>query len=414
MDSFIYTLIKILKFFIKPFRKQDYSANEPIILDMQNSMKPKKYSVAEAIVKATEIAESLISPLGEFHWRGLSNPDKVGIGSNGKFHAHEQGDATLHTGSYLASLAYKYKNLRDSETLESIFKILEYFEYHIQSNGCMGRNFVKDEFYLKFPKSEQNGSGSYNLFNEAEAAHYSMRYRKVIINSEVYWQRYDVSVDAISHALFGLFSVYKFVPNLRDRVKPIILSQYNYYKKTDWKIIDDEGNRVRYGDHSPSINFFSRVNELIFEFVETGKIEWSWWDKAVINGVPSYIGGLNVNYFNSFINICQLLVLHEMGVDVKKAISRLRDEMIEFDDNWLLNSAYSYITGQSVKRCEDLSEWYLNYGHPKGTILSNKIVPQYLRDGYNKWEFTPNRSMVVRYGDEITGNHDLLLAYWVR
>lgn len=415
MDTLVYYFIQLIRLFILPFRSKDIY-NDEAIKSVKSAYPKKTNSVIDSVKIAQENSEKLISPLGEFHWRGLYHPDKLSIGSGGNFHSNEQGDATLHTGSYLGSQAFRYKNSQSETTLSVIDSLLKYFELHQEVNGGgLGRMFVKDEFYQKFPKEEQNGvSKDYNVFNEAEASKFSQRYRPFIYKNEKYWQRYDISVDAISHALFGLFMTYKFVPKFKERVKSIILNQYNYYKKTNWQIIDEEGRVVRYGNHSGKINFFSRVNELIFEYVETGECKATLKDKILINGIPSYIRGLKINYFNSFINICQLISLHEIGVDVVNGITRLKYELQEFDDNYLVHSAYSYITKNKTICCWNLEEWGLNYGHPSGTYYSTEIVPQYLRNGYNKWEFSPNRCLVYKNGDEMTGNHDLLLAFWMR
>lgn len=414
MDTIIYYLIQILKFIVLPFRQKSFKTNEEAVKRTEQLYPKKSYRVQEAVRIAQENSEKLISPLGEFHWRGLFHPDKLHIGSGGEFHSNEQGDATLHTGSYLASQVFRYKATNDDKIIPIISLLLNYFELHQRyNNGGLGRMFVKDKFYQQFPKEEQNGiSKDYNVFNEGEASKFSQRYRPFVYNGEKYWQRYDISVDAISHALFGLFMTYLFVPSQKERAKDIILLQYEYYRRSDWKIIDEEGRVVRYGNHSTKINFFSRINELIFQYVEKGTVTPTWKDMMVINGIPSYLKGLRINYFNSFINICQLLSLHEMGIDVRKGVSRLRKEMSE-GDNWLLNSVYHYITKDKIKCCWDLEEWCLNYGHPAGTLYSERIVSQHVRNGYNKWEFSPNRCLFYTNGTELTGNHDLLLAYWI-
>lgn len=356
-------------------------------------------------------SKELISELGEYHWRGLCHPDKNSIGNCGKFHSNEQGDATFQTGVYLMSLAWKYKNTKDSEILLNIEKLLAYYELHQSlNNGGLARSFVADEYYQKFPESEKNGT---DIFQIPEVPGNHMRYRSFIKNGKTYWQRYDMSVDAVSHATAGLYWIYKFTP-YSDRAKNILKKQYDFYIANNWQIKDDSGNILRFGLHDPSINYFSRVNKIIYEKIVNNSDIYTSVDSAVLNSISAYNKELRTNYFNSYVAFTQYLVLNDIGKDIKTGVKKLWNQ-VEGDDNFFANGIYNYIYGNNEKiLLKNFPYWNITYGHSIGTRVYDYSVPLRIRKAYNKWEFSPFESYVIKLNnDDMTGNVDFLQAYWL-
>jgi hypothetical protein len=272
---------------------------------------------------------------------------------------------------------------------------------------------VLDKFYSQFPKSEQNGDVVLGFFKESAPGKGTMRWTPFEHNGEKYWLRTDVSVDAISFASMGCYWVWKNFPQFKDRVKNILKSQYYYYLKTQWKILDDKNKLVRYGNHSSLINPLSKTNELIFEKIANDKeVRLSVPYLDFINSVPSYIKELRTNYFNSFIGASQLLILTDMGFNVKQAAKLLYEE-VKDDRNYYINAIYKKLTGTQVPTAKDQKTWILNTGHPKGTLEATFSTPDHIKPNYCRWELEPKKSCIIKIGDEITGNHDLLMAYYL-
>jgi len=379
-----------------------------IIESIKKNIKSVILPTHQAIRVVENNIPSLISELGEFHWRGLAHPDKESIGSFGEFHANEQGDATLQTGVLLVGLAWKNKNLPSRNNLENIKKILKYFQLHQENNfGGLGRSFVLDEFYQKLPESEQNGKGR---VKSSSPINY-MRYRKININNKSYWQRYDISVDDITHAIAGLYWVYKLVPEYSEVAKEILNRQYDFLERHKWKLLDDDGYPMMFGNHSPSSNNLSRVNKIILEYVYNGKIIFDAKDDLFLSSVPSYIKDTKTEYSKCFADIQQILIMHNMSIPIKKRAEILKKELS--DNNLFFNAVYNKVCNGDLPVAKNQPTWVLNTGHPSGILYGRGSVPMHLRRGYCRWEFAPNHSCLGKTGTELTGNSDLLLAYYI-
>ena len=131
-----------------------------------------------------------------------------------------------------------------------------------------------------------------------------------------------------------------------------------------------------------------------------------------INSIPSYIKDLRTNYFNCFIGSSQLLILNDMGFNVKEGTELLYKE-IKDDRNYYVNAVYKKITGKLVPTAKDLKTWILNTGHPGGSIGAMFSTPDHIKPNYCRWELEPKKACLIKTGDEITGNHDFLMAYYL-
>ena len=405
-------LLSIIKWIGSFFRVFDFSKNGYFVMQIADENKKTELPLSKAVEVALDRALSLVSPLGEFHWRGLNHPDKAGIGNVGKWHSNEQGDATFHTGALLCALAWIPEP--NDRVLITIDKIISFFELQQSvTKGSLGREIVLDEFYLKFPKSEQNGDTVVSFFAEGKGGAGHMRWTSFVHNDLKYWLRTDVSVDAISFATMGCYWVWKKFPQFKERVVNILKSQYEYYTKTNWRILDDTGQVVRYGNHSTAINPLSKTNQLIFEKIINGQdVAVSPLFLELANSIPTYVKDLRTNYFNCFIGSSQLLIMDDMGFNVKDGIELLYREVRD-DRNYYINAVYKKITGKFALTAKHLSTWILNTGHPKGSLEATFSTPDHIKANYCRWELEPKRSCLIKIGDEITGNHDLLLAYYL-
>lgn len=397
--SILFFIIKKVILFLEPKQKLTSLEN---IQQISLNKKEVKLSVRSALQLVEYNIENLVSPLGEFHWRGLNHPDKAYLNNKNEFHANEQGDSALHTGVLLMGLCWKYYQTENPMCLVIIKKLIDYFELHQGfNNGGLARSFVKEKFYEKFPDSERNSEKG------------NMRYRRVLIDKEYYWQRYDISIDAISHVIAGVYWAYKYTP-FKKQCLQILTNQLNYYEKSNWRIRDDLGKIVRYGNHDPDTNLFSKINKIILNRIIHGKDYFNIIDNALYNSFPSIIGNSSINYFNSFIDITQILIMSDLGYDVNPRLNILYEE-IKQDDNYFFNSVYNYIKKQNIlKTTQNLKEWVINIGHGYGLLKAKDNVPLNIKRGYFRWEFSPK----VCYdkfaeGNEVTGNSDLLLAYYL-
>jgi hypothetical protein len=369
------------------------------------------YNISNTELLISQNLDRLVSPIGEFHWRGLNHLDKNHINNVNKFHSNEQGDATLHTGVLLKALVWKFHKTKCKVTLGIIHRLLYYFEIHTLNNrGMLGRNFVLKEFYDLFPDYGKNSDGETSAFKDDAGKH--IRYREVSVDGKIYYQRYDISVDAVSHVIAGLYWCNKFIPEYSSRCINILRSIYDYYQTNNWIIKDDNHREVRYGNHHPKINPFSRTNKIILEAVLNNKHIFSFLDYIVFNFLPVYLRRKHVrtHYFNTFIASSQFLILNDLGFNIKRGVKNLHKET-RGDSNLYIQAIYEKIVNKKDILLPE--NWYIAKGHPIGSKNTNFPTVLEKRVGYCLWEFSPFRKTYYRLGDEITGNHDFLLVYWL-
>ncbi len=309
-------------------RSESSSVHEPLI-GARLLLDAPRENPAAVEQRAYENARGLLSPLGQFHFRGLHHPAHrcicksaptltpngrafVGPGppadaslcartppgeqkdehdapnclSNaGRFHFNEEGDASMHTGALLAALAWRYKNHPDPaqrrDTLSTIGRILRYYELLQRHNdGCIGRNFVAADAYERFAPQNRHGTENSassvldDLFGKGKAAKFAKRYRRVELDDArlpsqdrgVYYLRYDVSLDAVVHSVAGLHWITRFTPAPeRERARKVLAAQLEYYERRAWRIAEN-GKMLLHGDHRPDhINPIATAIELILK-----------------------------------------------------------------------------------------------------------------------------------------------------
>ena len=361
-------------------------------------------------------AKRLVSPLGQFHYRGLYEPTSSSRGGSGLFHYGEEGDATYKTGTYLSSLAWKYKNNPSDDVLSQIDKTLLYYEgMQSRLNGWIGRNYVVDSAYQQFLPCEKNGSYT---GSDVAVSCGTYRYKEFTIDGTKYWLRYDNSIDAITHTLMGLHWTARFSPTHTERVKTIMKKLLTYYREVNWTVKDDVGTTLRYGDHTPTLNPVSWTNEAILLYWNGESMKSDSYIKLIADNIITYDGNIvkeeDRNFFNDYMIIKNFHVLHDIGYSTKNGISRLYDQH-KNEYYFLTYSIYKLVhNDQNVVHVKNLFNFPLFNYHCSGDVVVNYIVPLDSRKTYNRWEFSPYRLCIVKLeSQDLSGNTDFLESYWI-
>lgn len=358
-------------------------------------------------------ATSLISPMGQYHYRGLDLP-----GAGGGFHRSEDGDATMQTGVLLQALAWRYKNGSPSQrhdTLAAINAILSYFKYCQDENGgCLARNLVEADAYELFLPQNKSGSGGYRIPDRAGS---HMRYR--LTSDGRYQLRWDVSVDAIVHAVAGLTWVRQFVPAMAPRATVIAWNQLQFYSRSCWMIRDGR-TLLRYGVHSPS--FWNPAGAMIgalLRWLCRGNRTLGPAEQFILRNVRTWVPGLYLskqtrNQYNNYMLLCGLFALY--GAGEKSILPGLR-RMIgenEGEGNGLAE-AIGALVFDLPRGIFYGSQAMPSRGHPTAWEFSPSPVPLHERTGYNWWEVSPYRRAIRQFvsGIGFQGNHAFLQAYWI-
>lgn len=361
-------------------------------------------------------AKTLIGPLGQFEWRGLTHPDKSYIPNTGKFNYNEAGDGTFHTGILLSALAWKYKNdlANQSDVKVQINKILSYYKLHQTYNGGgIGRDFVDNSAYILFPPCEQNG----NVVSSVNQCGV-MRYRKIQINGTDYWQRMDISIDAMLNTSMALYWTYKFVPDSRVDIKIIATAIYNYYIANNWILKDVNGNAMVFGDHTPSDAIpLNRINETILKYLmNESKQSLSGTALSVMNASATYVTGVYLskstrNQFNNYMILQGLHVMKDMGYVIDVGLNNIINEN-SGENNFLANAINNYWYKAGNLTIQNFSYPLLNY-HCASYTSTDYAVDFSNRTGYNMWENSPYRLCLFKTAIELKGNEEVIQAWWL-
>lgn len=361
-------------------------------------------------------AKRLVSPLGQFHYRGLYSPEGVSRGGANQFHFGEEGDATFKTGTYLSALAWKYKNNPNDDVLSQIDKSLAYYEgMQDRLNGWIGRNYVIDKAYQQFIDCEKNGNYT---GSDVSVSCGTYRYKQFTIDGNVYWLRYDNSIDAITHTLMGLHWTARHVPTMQPRAVAIMKKLLVYYRSVNWQIRDDAGTRLRYGDHRPTLNPVAWTNEAILLFWSGEPFKDGSYIATIANNIITYDGLIvekeDRNFFNDLMLVKNFHVLHDLGYETKAGIGRLYNQH-KNEYYFLTYSIYKIVYNDyNVVHVKDLSNWSLFNYHCAGDVQVDYIVPLDSRKTYSRWEFSPYRLCVAKIpSQDLSGNTDFLEAYHI-
>ena len=395
-----------------------------ILLLLLNCTKPKDdkglfllsylYGTSNFNIEQIAYANSkrLVSPLGQFHYRGLYSPNNY---YQGEFHAEEIGDATYKTGTYLSALAWKYKNAPNDDVLSQIDKTLAYYEgMQSRLNGWIGRMYVIDKAYQQFIECEKHGSYT---GSDVTVSCGTYRYKQFTIDGNLYHLRFDNSIDAITHTLMGLHWTARHVPSMKARSVAIMNKLLTYYRSVNWKVRDDVGTQLRYGDHTPTLNPVSWTNEAILMYWNGETAKSGVYIEAIANNIITYDGLIveqqDRNYFNDFMLTKNLHVLYDMGYDTRNGISRLYNQH-KGEYYFLTNSIHKLVNTNTadVIHVKDLFNWSLFNYHCANDVIVDYVVPLDSRKTYSKWEFSPYRLCLLKINSQdLSGNTDFLEAY---
>lgn len=376
--------------------------------------------------KLFDNAVSLISPLGQFHWRGKKLPFTIynlSIIEGDKFHINEEGDALYHSSVLLTSLVFRYKNVINKEkpkTLEAIDSIINFYELMLLHNdGFPVRNFVLKAAYDDFLLNNKHGDRGWS-FNDKSGGH--MRYKEVVINNNTYMMRYDISPDAILQMSIALYWTQKYVPKLKNKITKIINQVINGYNKNKWMIRDKENESLlRYGIHKPwFINPFAACIKIILNTVLNNKKSISdiIFINIIIPIIRTYITGIYLSkqkrqQFNNFALMMAFSAMYDSGIKkAKRGLKRLIKET-RGESNYFSNVVENWIEKKKVADIiqDDISILPINY-HSIITTKYNRPTTFERRVGYFWWEKSAYDIVVKKLETEKPlGNHAYLLAY---
>lgn len=377
---------------------------------------------------AIEKSLKLISPLGQYHWRGKTTPWKEYVTNQigEDFHQGEDGDGCFHTSILLNALAWKYKNKPDELVLDNIKKILSFYELGIEHSGHLIRNLVKLEAYFLFPKQEQHSDkfSFMGLFDNGP----QMKYKDVTIDGKTYMMRLDISMDAISNAITGLLYIHKFVKDIdvQNQVKNIVKAQYDYYEKNGWKIKDESGKIVRYGNHKPSLLVPMAIPvKYMMEYALFGKVKKRYVHlDLILNSVfRTFIPGLyktketrrqfnNYMFMNAFFAVSYFTDLKSR---YKKALIRLIKEC-RGEMNLFSEAIEAYMANTIIMNKNDRFKLFPKKNKfPLAKKEINVVVPLLDRSGFNLWEESAYEIILeTRDLKDDIGYEDYLQAWWLK
>jgi hypothetical protein len=373
----------------------------------------------------------LISPVGQYHWRGTDLPFTRSYSDGTQFHYNEDGDASFHTGNLLIALAHRYHYHPDpvekQKTEEAIGRCLNYYRSMQKHNdGMIGRNLVDLDAYAMFPLKHRSGFTRPPRFKDQPGGH--MRYISCEIGKDVYYLRYDLSLDAMIGTLSGLYWVKKFLPQFRMDIHLIVGKMLGHYYREGWKIRDKEENyTLRYGNHSPCFynpfGLIVRYLALSMTDPEKGKRRglkyrfhiwilnqsrtfWTGWFKSKTS--RQAFNGLNF--------MLGLSALLDAGHDVRSGLERIIWET-EGEDNRFADAIWNAMNPGSIPRPRISQDEYIPQDfHPEWKEQWHLAFPYWERVGYHLWEVNPYDASLqkVPSNHPVLGGHAYLLAYWFR
>lgn len=366
---------------------------------------------------------SLIEPqIGGYHWRGRKF--KSYINSDGKWYWDEAGDMTFHSAVLMNALAWAYKNTGREDIKNAISKLLDYFLLgQHERNGCLIRDFVDAEAYVKFPASEQNSDKEPGVGGGLVDSGPAMKYLPVGLtyngNSHLFMMRYDISMDAISQVVSALYWVKKFVPEFSNRVTEIASNQLKYYAANNWKILDSKGKPVRYGDHTPSLFVpMGRFVQILLRHL-TGRVEERKLLDRVLNLLlRTYIPGVykskKTRYqFNNYMFTNILFALVDAGYDFDALLKRMIGETAdEYNYHSAAISNYRYKTSLPIIQ-SDL-DFVIRHTNWLTYVTSPVALKPWVRYGNNCWEDSAYTMGTVPAPEDIPlGQEDIIQAWYL-
>lgn len=391
-------------------------------------------------MREKEIFENVIrfvSDLGQFHYKGNDFLIKDGGQTYiyNEFHSGEDGDSAYHTGILGQALAFRYAKINDNneknKTKQVINKILDYFKIHIDNVGHIGRNIVSEKAYEIFLPQHKNSDKEWslwkNLFSKDNPLESNMRYKKIVINNKNYYLRYDVSVDQMISVACFLYWVKKFFPeNSIEFSKAALIAkkQIEYYEKTNFKILDENGRLTKFGFHSPTLFPFpvNKLMILILSIVANKQeyVKLSFIDKLFFNNIRTYRKGFYLSkqtrkQFNNYMLTMALHCLCDYGFDLKRGLKNLINETIG-ENNYYSNAVSSVFFNDFLLSKINIETFALKNKH--GIVYIEQNVPVSFEDryGYNYWEDSAYRKVLISKKVDnapFIGGHDILQAYWI-
>lgn len=373
---------------------------------------------------AIEKSLSLISPIGQYHYRGKKY--KEYLNPEGKWHYDEAGDATFHTAILCNSLTWAYKNTDNKNKRklyrDNIEKMLSYFILG-QNNrdGCLIRDIVDSDAYVRFPKSEQNSDSYVKIGGGIVDKGPSMKYTHVGISGHLYMMRYDISLDSISQVITALYWIRKFIPELTELVKSIAKKQLSYYEKNDWKIKDIQGHIVRYGDHTPCLLIpMGELVKLLLNEILDNSLKKNLNHKIINMFLRTYISGIykskrDRKQYNNYMFTNILFSLIDSGYDFNRAIKRLIKET-EGESNYFSNAVSNYLYNTEYPTIQQDSNYKLReMSYDSAPYKSYLPISPWLRYGWNAWECSPYLYSHPRMlpPDQALGQADIIQAWYL-
>lgn len=359
-----------------------------------------------------EILDRQIDSIGRYNYKGNINMSQF------RFLLDESGDMTYHIGILLQILAFSY--LDKNYTLFSkrlIDLFLNSYLERVFVNGFYGREILYKEEYESMPPHQKHCKESAFLGLDSGVCN-------KWVEKNGFMVRYDISLDAISSLLSGLYFIYKNIPEYQDRVHEIVLNMYNYYRKNNYFVRDiDTGESCRFGNHHPAFIPLGFLTKQLIYIILDYQIPRNWFMEFIINNIRTYVTGLykdKMDRFN-YNGYMFMMIIHAIqdyiytnnikDISYIPAIKNLLREAKGEQNLFFYKVAKKFNLEYDGGFIEENWDKYVVEGLSAG-LKTNNIMPLEKRLLTNRWEKTAY-ILTNRLGDLYYCNEDLLQAHFI-
>jgi hypothetical protein len=365
------------------------------------------------------ILENQIDNLGRYNYHGNLDQNKF------TRLYKESGDMTYHTGILLQFLPFRYFWINDFQgkqrTLKIIELILKKYLDIVSIEGLPRREIALDEEYQRFLPIEKNcDTGALFGIDSGICNKW--------VKKDKYWVRYDVSLDALSSLIVGLYYTHRILNDFRGIIDGILNNWYSFYKENNFMVRDLENRKpARFGNHNPKIIPLGYlVMQLLCYMTDKPMINYSWMN-FIIENLRTYITGVFLDKKSRYAyNGYMFMMVLDALLDFEKyyKIKRSKTNYLKGIKN-LLNEAkgeenlYFYIKAKKygldypliyIKEGQDLYA-YSNQGlYVNGRV--GYITSLAHRKNINRWESSAYFISFEKVADLYYCNEDLLKVYW--
>jgi len=349
-----------------------------------------------------EILKNQIDPYGRYHYHGISSKEERALSLK-----KEAGDMTYHTGIVLQFLAIRYL-VNPSETLPIIESLFSYLE-KVRINGIFRRELAFEEEYKRFFPSEKHCSkGTLFGLDSGPCAKWTLTKDGLV--------RYDVSLDAISSLVTGLYFVQKYIFPLRFKVLEWLEEMYNSYRKSHYMIRDLSNNKpCRFGNHIPYIIPLGYLVKNLLEYLLFGDCKRYWHMDFIIENLRTYVTGIFSNKkkrfaYNGYMFSMILNALSEFDPIYKKGLQNLLNEAKGEENLYFYALARKHNLNYKLFFGTDLDKYIIS-GYEVNKFIG-RITPLDQRLFINRWESSAYTLGIPIKLPLFYCNEDLLQAYW--